>query len=172
MNNKNVLTALLAAVLLAACASSPPPNGSVRGGPAQGYSANTAPRSLTYGEWFIEPRSCTIVARAAEFTLTTDGIPEQTKYGGTLNLRATFLAPLVRPPLAEVSEILAPLPIEGARRGYNIVLAYDSNNAAHMLKDDTYLIVRYQPMLSAIVLESSFRTRGLMQALADLAKYC
>jgi len=167
MNNKTAL--LMATALLSACSSSPQAPGSSMRTSARpsGYDA-PAPRSLTYGEWFIEPRSCTIRAHAAEFTLSTDGIPSK----GTLNLRALFIAPLVRPPVAEISEILVPLPIEGARRGYNIVLAYDAENAAHMLKPDTYLIVRYQPMVSNIALESSFSTRGLMQALADLAKYC
>jgi hypothetical protein len=40
------------------------------------------------------------------------------------------------------------------------------------MKDDTFLMVRYQPLTSTEVLESSFQTRGLMFALADLAKYC
>ncbi|PZP38909.1 MAG: hypothetical protein DI585_05960 [Pseudomonas fluorescens] len=80
--------------------------------------------------------------------------------------------PLVQPPTVDVSEILVPLPVEGTRSGYGIVLAYDPENAAHMLKPDTYLIVRYQPLSSAVVLESSFNTRGLMMAMADLAKYC
>ncbi|TKW61250.1 MAG: hypothetical protein DI628_01070 [Blastochloris viridis] len=171
MKNKKPLTALLlASALVSACSSAPQaPGSSVRtSARPQGYAA-PAPRALTYGEWFIEPRSCTIRAHAAEFTLSTDGIPTSK---GTLDVRALFIAPLVRPPVAEISEILVPLPIEGARRGYNLVLAYDAENAAHMLKPDTYLIVRYQPMVSNIALESSFSTRGLMQALADLSKYC
>lgn len=174
MKNKKPLAALLlASTIMSACSSTPQaPNSSVRAsGSPSGYTA-PAPRSLTFGEWFIEPRSCTIRAHAAEFTLSTDGIPTRSKYGSTLNLRAMFIPPLIRPPVAEVSEILAPLPLEGARRGYNIVMAYDAENAAHMLKNDTYLIVRYQPMVSTVMLESSFNTRGLMQALAELAKYC
>ena len=167
MNNKNRLL-LAAALLAAACTStSSPAPASPRATKPEAYQPGPPP-SLTYGEWFIEPRTCTIRARAAEFSLTTDGIPER----GILNLRALFIAPLVQPPTAEVSEILVPVPIEGASRGFNIVLAYDAENAAHMFKQDTYLIVRYQPMLSTIVLESSFGTRGLMHALANLAKVC
>lgn len=167
MKNK---TALLAATLLAACSTTPKaPGSSMRAEGRPNSYSSPAPRALTYGEWFIEPRSCTIRAHAAEFTLATDGIPTR---NGTLELRTLFIAPLVRPPVAEISEILVPLPIEGARRGYNLILAYDAENAAHMFKPDTYLIVRYQPMASGIALESSFSTRGLMQALADLSKYC
>ncbi len=171
MKNKISPTSLiLALALLSACSSGPKaPGSSVRAEGRPNSYTSPAPRALTYGEWFIEPRSCTIRAHAAEFTVSTDGIPTR---NGTLELRTLFIAPLVRPPVAEISEILAPLPLEGAGRGYNIVLAYDAENAAHMLKPDTYLIVRYQPIASGIALESSFSTRGLMQALADLSKYC
>ncbi len=159
------LLPLLVPALLAACSYSPPPSGSTRAGKPPKY---TPPMVSEYGEWFIEPRTCTIRARAAEFSLQTDGRP----YKNTITLKSLFIAPLAAPPVAEVSEILAPIPVEGANRGYNLVLAYDSLNAAHMLKPDTYLMVRYQPLTSAVVLESSFSTRGLMLALADLAKHC
>lgn len=164
IKNKNSFT-LLAAMALAACASDGPPSGSVRAGKPPKY---IAPVQSQYGEWYIEPTTCTIRARAAEFTLQASGRPDR----GTLSVKALFISPLVQPPVAEVSEILAPVPVEGTKRGYNIILAYDATNAAHMMKQDTYLIVRYQPLNSSVVLESSFNTRGLMFALADLANYC
>ena len=153
--------ALLVSGILGGCAR---PSHSVR------PSKYVAPTPVaTYGEWFVEPTSCTIRAKAAEFTLATDG---RVNKNSTVSLRAAFFMPLVQPPTVDVSEILVPLPVEGTRSGYGIVLAYDPENAAHMLKPDTYLIVRYQPLSSAVVLESSFNTRGLMMAMADLAKYC
>ena len=164
-NITNAATLVLAAFALFACAEDSPPLGSPHGGRPPAYSP---PKLSPYGDWWIEPATCTIRARAADFTLQTDGRPSN----GTISLRTLFVSPQAMPPHVEISEILAPIPVEGTRRGYNIILAYDSANAAHMLKNDTYLIVRYQPLNSADVLESSFPTHGLMFALADLAKYC
>lgn len=165
---KNKITfALMIPLLLAACAEEGPPRGSTRAGHVSPYVSPLPPSQ--YGEWWIEPATCTIRARAADFTLQTDGRPDR---NGTLAVKSLFATPLVQPPHVEISEILAPIPVEGSRRGYNIILAYDSMNAAHMMKNDTYLIVRYQPINSADVLESSFNTHGLMFALADLSKYC
>lgn len=165
------ITTLLTAALLAACASgydsSPTPRpGSVHGGKPPKYAPPPPPSD--YGEWNIDSGACTIRARAADFTLINDGKP----YRGTITLKAFFTLPLAMPPRAEVSEILAPVPVEGARRGYNIVLAYDAMNAAHMMKEDTYLVIQYQPITGSQILESSLQTRGLMFALADLAKHC
>lgn len=158
-----ILTFTALALSLTACASAP--QDSHTGRPAKYQPALPASQ---YGDWFIEPQTCTIRARAADFSLITDGIPNN----GTITVRTLFKTPLVQPPRAEISEILAPIPVEGSRRGYSIILAYDSANAAHMFKDDTFLMVRYQPIISAEVLESSFQTHGLMFALADLAKFC
>lgn len=170
---KNKKTALLAlTALLAACATAPQPTGprpaggSIHGGKPPKYAG--APLPSNYGEWAIDSGTCSIYSRATDFTLRTDGRP----YKGTISVRAQFISPLAMPPRAEVSEILAPVPIEGTRRGYNIILAYDAMNASHMMKQDTYLIVQYQPITGTQVLESSFQTRGLMFAMADLAKHC
>lgn len=157
--------ALLAGATLSACGIMP----------LQSAQRNRVPQYVPppppseYGEWYIEPRTCSIRSRATDFTLINDG---KVYTDNTITLKANFDVPLVQPPRVDVSEILAPVPVEGARRGYSIILAYDSMNAAHMMKDDTYLIVQYQPINSAQMLESSFRTRGLMFALADLAKTC
>lgn len=166
-NKKRALLALTA--LLAACASgydSTRPTGSARAGKPAKYAPPPPPSN--YGEWHIDAATCTIRARATDFTLVNDGKP----YKGTIMVKAYFNLPQAMPPRVEVSEILAPVPVEGTRRGYNVVLAYDAMNAAHMMKPDTYLIVQYQPITGSQVLESSFQTRGLMFALADLAKHC
>lgn len=168
MNKKNLATLALAA-LIASCAKGYPASmasGTVRGGQVPKYAPPPPPSD--YGDWYIDSATCAIRARAADFSLVTDARP----YRNTITLKALFVAPQAMPPRVEVSEILAPVPVEGARRGYNIVLAYDAQNAAHMLKEDTFLIVQYQPLNSAQMLESSFRTHGLMFAMADLAKFC
>jgi hypothetical protein len=163
-------TLLTIAILLTGCASSyhgtVPNSGSTYGGKPPKYAPPPPPSN--YGEWYIDTTTCSIRARASDFSLVNDGKP----YKGTITVKALFIAPQAMSPRVEVSEILAPVPVEGANRGYNIILAYDAMNAAHMMKPDTYLMVRYQPLNSAQVLESSFATRGLMFALADLAKFC
>jgi hypothetical protein len=163
---KKILLALLAATTLTACGLTP--LNETRRNRVPQYIPPVA-NPADYGEWYIEPRTCSIRSRATDFTLINDG---KVFKDNTINLKVMFDVPVVQPPRVEVSEILAPVPVEGARRGYTIILAYDSMNAAHMLKDDTYLMVQYQPINSAQMLESSFRTRGLMFALADLAKTC
>ncbi|RYG59647.1 MAG: hypothetical protein EON60_09790 [Alphaproteobacteria bacterium] len=170
MNNKITallaLTALLTACALAPQSTGPRPATSTRGGKPPKY--EPAPPPSDYGEWHIDSGTCSIFSRATDFTLRTDGRP----YKGTITVRAQFRAPLAMPPRGEVSEILAPVPIEGTRGGYNVILAYDAMNAAHMMKADTYLIMQYQPITGSQVMESSFQTRGLMFAMADLAKFC
>lgn len=156
---------LAAFLLLASCASA---IHTPAARPAPKYTPR-APLVEQYGEWWLEPATCTIRATAADFTLATDG---HVASNGTIALRALFTMPLVRPPVAEISELPVPVPVEGAQRTYNVILAYDAANAAHMLKDDTYLIVRYQPLTQPLAMESSFATHGLMAALADLATYC
>jgi hypothetical protein len=158
------LALLAPALLLAACASAV----HTPGHPVPKYSPK-APMMEQYGEWWLEPTTCTVRATATDFTLSTDGHVDS---NGTISLRALFTMPLVKPPVAEVSELPVPVPVEGANRAYNILLAYDANNAAHMLKNDTYLIVQYQPLTQPLAMESSFATHGLMTALADLASYC
>ena len=167
MKNKNLKLAFITATaVLSACSAVSPTHSGPTARPSK-Y-ANIPSQPSQYGDWYIEPRTCTIRARAQDFSLVTDGVPSQ----NTIRVKTLFVSPLVQPPHVEISEILAPIPVEGTKRGYGIVLAYDSANAAHMMKDDTFLMVRYQPITSAEVLESSFQTRGLMFALADLAKFC
>lgn len=153
--------ALLAIAALSACATTSP-------NATRPPKYRPAPPLSQYGPWWIDTASCTIRANAADFAISTDGRP----HNGVLTLKAFFAPPLVQPPVAEISELLAPVPVEGTRHGYTVILAYDANNAAHMLKDDTYLIMRYQPLTGAQMLESSFPTHGLMFALADLNQFC
>lgn len=154
-----------AALLLTACAVPIHP----RSGRAVPHYSPKPPLIEQYGEWWLEPATCTIRATATDFTLATDG---HVAANGTIALRALFTMPLVKPPVAEVSELPVPVPVEGANRTYNVILAYDAENAAHMLKNDTYLIIRYQPLTQPQAMESSFSTHGLMTALADFAAYC
>lgn len=122
-----------------------------------------------YGGWWIDTSTCLVHTTAADFTLTTDGHIEK---NGTMHLRAQFTGPLAAPPQAELSHLPVPVPVEGGRGIYSIILAYDSATAAHMLADDTHLIVSYQPTRETRVLESSFPTRGLVQAMADMHRNC
>lgn len=164
MKNKKIwlVWAALGVSLIGGCAQMTPNEGRR----VSKYTPAAPPSA--YGDWYIDSYSCTIRARAQDFTLVADPVP----YKGTLKVKALFIAPQVQPPTVDVSELLVPVPVEGTSRGYSIILAYDSVNAAHMMKADTYMMVRYQPMDSAHVLESSFQTKGLMFALADVANYC
>lgn len=154
------LPGLCAALMLAACAGTPARHVA----PYQPRS----PLAASYGDWQYSPGDCTIRATTADFSLKTDGRLEN----GTILLRGVAGPVLSGPPMAEISELLAPVPTEGAGRTFNIVLAYDAPNAAHMLKPDTYLIVRYRPQGAAQAQEVSLATAGLALALTDLARFC
>ena len=145
----------------------------VAGKPVNRMRSYTPQNVMRFGDWLIDPVQlnkgvCRIDGNTTDVQITTDGMFT----GTTIELRLVFAMPLVRPPSATISSYPVDLPLEGANKVYNIQLAYDPTTAAHLLAEDTFLTISYQPLNEGLPREVNLTTRGLVQALAVLGKYC
>lgn len=166
---KKTITALLPLLALAACSSGSTPFGrDVRHLPK--YMTETPPR---FGDWWVNTERCTIEAGTGDIFARTDGHLEN----NMLPVTVTFNLPLTKPPLATLSGIPVPVPMEGptlltTNRTYTVRLAYDATTAAHMLDHGTFLTLTYQPLTGGPVRESNLQTNGLIFAIGELNKLC
>jgi|GEM_PF-2382379 len=167
MNNKNLALAALTIALLAACAATQnrPPAPQPR---AVGNYQPRAPLPQQYGEWWLEPITCTVRATAEDFTLQTDGTPED----GTIAVKMLSMWPLVAPPSASITGLPVAVKVEGGNRHYTVRIPYTPANVAQMLKEGSFLVLQYQTLQGSQVLQSSFATHGLISAMAGLGLYC
>jgi hypothetical protein len=159
MKKKMHLFALLV-VLLAGCSIGP----EVRQVPKW----EPPPDVPKFGDWRVNPETCTLHAASGEIQATSDGIINR----GVLSVQLKFLMPLVKPPIMTMSSLPVPLPFDGSQWEFRTYLAYDANTVAHMLRPGTFLMVAYQPMNSTQVREVHFETRGLVQGAIYLGQSC
>lgn len=159
MKKKAALFAVLA-VVLAGCALGP----EVRQVPKW----EPPPNVPKFGDWRINPESCTLHAASGDIQAQSNGIVER----GVLSMKLKFLMPLVKPPVMTMSSLPVPLPFDGSQWDFTTYMAYDANTVSHMLRPGTYVMVAYQPMNSTQVREVHFETRGLVQGAIFLGQSC
>lgn len=128
------------------------------------------------GQWQVNSQRCTISALLPEIRFSTDG---RVGRDGIMSLRLSFVPSLLRPPVAEVSGLALPLPVEGpgalaplTGRAYTVQLPYNANTAAQLMQDNAFLTITYQPIRQVAPRTGYVRTREIILGLTELDKAC
>jgi len=166
MNKKNVFAALSGLAMLATSISACAPLSSPTVRESKYQKEVVTPH---YGDWYVDPKSCTINAATQELTVSTTG--NLTK-SSLMPLTVTYAMPLIGKPTPSLSGIPVPIPQDGTGQRYTIYLEYSPRSVASLWYDGTFLTLTYTPLNATKPHEAYLQTRGLIDAIAHLSTHC